>query len=696
MLRRLRVMIPLLLAMLATSQGAFASEPITVTILGAEQAAGNVWDVGSITLAVNGYAVTVAYGQFSSASAVASGIAAKFSQNCSGPAVAKANGASISFRARASTSGVTSISATEAFDSGHFQHASFYLNGNQGPGGSQTIGNTPPPLGTQLYSYSITDANGNSGYQANGNVAAYTDSVNGRWQMSYDNLNRLVTADPSTVTAQNQHLCWSYDSFGNRTTQQASAQGFQNISNCTPQGQAVPPAITYDANNHITFAPGLPASYAYDGAGNVTDDGMNQLLYDAEGRICASSSRAGGPWTGYLYDAEGNRVGKGTLSSFTCDMSPSNFTLTSEYVPGPSGEQMTEIDGQGNWVHTNVYVAGQLIATYANDGKGVHFHLSDWLGTRRVQTDYVGNPEIGCTSNPFGDPSPSSCTTLITGAADITEQHFTGKERDTESGLDYFGARYYSSSMGRFMSPDWAAKPISVPYAAFGDPQTLNLYSYVENGPINKVDADGHAADPTISANWGAVDLASCDGNQACIFNSLASNVGSDQWRELEKYQEAVYDAQVRQAFAATGQSTQQQSESVSATGDAPKQPNTKPGPAPQNPDGSPQAPPIPAPKDVNGNPTNWKSIPGSGPKGGRRWIPDGKVPSPNGKGGGPQVVWDPEDGYWTHDNGAGTRTHWGVDGNQVIKATAVVGAAAGATAIIMEILEGAAILAVF
>jgi RHS repeat-associated protein len=69
---------------------------------------------------------------------------------------------------------------------------------------------------------------------------------------------------------------------------------------------------------------------------------------------------------------------------------------------------------------------------------------------------------------------------------------FTGKERDTESGLDEFGARYYSSSIGRFMIPDWAAKPTSVPYANFGNPQSLNLYSYVQNNPTTTRDPDGH------------------------------------------------------------------------------------------------------------------------------------------------------------------------------------------------------------
>jgi len=68
----------------------------------------------------------------------------------------------------------------------------------------------------------------------------------------------------------------------------------------------------------------------------------------------------------------------------------------------------------------------------------------------------------------------------------------TGKERDTESGLDDFGARYYASTMGRFMSPDWSASPTAVPYANLEYPQTLNLYSYAGNNPLSRKDADGH------------------------------------------------------------------------------------------------------------------------------------------------------------------------------------------------------------
>ena len=68
----------------------------------------------------------------------------------------------------------------------------------------------------------------------------------------------------------------------------------------------------------------------------------------------------------------------------------------------------------------------------------------------------------------------------------------TGKERDQESGLDYFGARYYSSVIGRFSSPDWSKSPEAVPYAKLDNPQTLNLYSYAGNNPLSALDEDGH------------------------------------------------------------------------------------------------------------------------------------------------------------------------------------------------------------
>jgi RHS repeat-associated protein len=62
----------------------------------------------------------------------------------------------------------------------------------------------------------------------------------------------------------------------------------------------------------------------------------------------------------------------------------------------------------------------------------------------------------------------------------------TGKERDSETGLDYFGARYYGSNMGRFMSADSAS------YSNSKDPQSWNLYAYSLNNPVTFRDADGH------------------------------------------------------------------------------------------------------------------------------------------------------------------------------------------------------------
>src|SRR5256885_13481603 len=75
---------------------------------------------------------------------------------------------------------------------------------------------------------------------------------------------------------------------------------------------------------------------------------------------------------------------------------------------------------------------------------------------------------------------------------DSNHYKFTGKERDAETGLDYFGARHYANGLGRFITPDWSAVPVPVPYADLNDPQSLNQYSYVRNIPTSKADLDGH------------------------------------------------------------------------------------------------------------------------------------------------------------------------------------------------------------
>jgi hypothetical protein len=125
------------------------------------------------------------------------------------------------------------------------------------------------------------------------------------------------------------------------------------------------------------------------------------------------------------------------------------FTLSNAYILGQSGEQLDEADATGTEVHSNTFANGQLLSTYDNITSEWTVALNDWLGTKRVQVDpaIVAN-QTNYLSLPYGDG-------LTPSGYDATEQHFTGKVRDQESQLDDFGARYYASSMGRFMSPDW-------------------------------------------------------------------------------------------------------------------------------------------------------------------------------------------------------------------------------------------------
>jgi hypothetical protein len=165
-----------------------------------------------------------------------------------------------------------------------------------------------------------------------------------------------------------------------------------------PACRRTPQPLTFNTNNQISNGPIVPA---YDPAGEVTNDGTNQYLYNADGSICAVQAPQfdGMPvMTGYIYDADGNRVAKGTITSMNCDPSVNGFVATANYVLDQAGNQMTELDTDSNgtmaWQHTNVYADGALMATYDNDG--LHFYLNDWLGTRRAQTDYEGVLEQTC------------------------------------------------------------------------------------------------------------------------------------------------------------------------------------------------------------------------------------------------------------------------------------------------------------
>ena len=124
------------------------------------------------------------------------------------------------------------------------------------------------------------------------------------------------------------------------------------------------------------------------------------------------------------------------------------------------------------------------------------YYHDDHLGTSRLMTSSFGYPIWQGTFLPYGQEWNPQTTT--------NHYKFTGKERDSETNLDYFGARYYGSTMGRFLSPDeFAGGPVDVfggdptppgplPYADITNPQSLNKYAYTYNNPLRYTDPDGH------------------------------------------------------------------------------------------------------------------------------------------------------------------------------------------------------------
>ena len=294
----------------------------------------------------------------------------------------------------------------------------------------------------------------------------------GTWNFTYDAVDRLTTAQNSAATAiapqyANKIGCWSYDSYGNRTMEAVSSTACN--ANPTPQIWA-----TYNpANNRITADTNRTSNFGYDASGNTQNDGINNYWYDAEGQLCAVQLAIGGTITQYIYDAEGARIGKGTLSTAPAMgtlcaplgasgsglTSGQGFALSTRWLVDLGGEQVTELNSAGNWQHSNIFAGGKLTATYDYNGGhgGLHFELADPLGTKRVQANVSG----WWTSTAPACPSATTWATrwalTVLGTDDATEHHFT-QRTGYRIGKRLLLARYYSSALGRFMSPDWSAK----------------------------------------------------------------------------------------------------------------------------------------------------------------------------------------------------------------------------------------------
>ncbi len=115
----------------------------------------------------------------------------------------------------------------------------------------------------------------------------------------------------------------------------------------------------------------------------------------------------------------------------------------------------------------------------ANPGYSTTYYHGDHLGTARLLTDELGWPVWSGVFAPFGQEINPTLT--------ANHYKFTGKERDDETSLDYFGARYYASASGRFMSSD----PLGILKQKLLDPQQWDMYAYARNNPLKYRDPTG-------------------------------------------------------------------------------------------------------------------------------------------------------------------------------------------------------------
>ncbi len=186
--------------------------------------------------------------------------------------------------------------------------------------------------------------------------------------------------------------------------------------------------------------------------------------------------------------------------------------------------------------NTYIFFRGQRVARVDSTG-AVHYYFSDHLGTHAVVENATGTAcEQDVDYYPYGGEQNDYCSTPV-----AQNYKFNGKERDVESGLDNFGTRYNTSNVGRFMTPDWAAKPVNVPYAHFGNPQSLNLYAYAQNNPTTLGDPDGHSSTGDMifrTSNYGTAITIS----PAVLFSEQTSANGLNAWNaavEAQKEKDA-------------------------------------------------------------------------------------------------------------------------------------------------------------
>lgn len=318
-------------------------------------------------------------------------------------------------------------------------------------------------LGVEILNLALDHGTSNSCPQTgptpanNGNLLGQTIVVNGVTQsvqsFTYDGLNRLFTATEAPAAGAAWSQGYTYDRWGNRAVTPGSY---------LPGGSQTPTSLAqFDAATNRLVAP-----WQYDGAGNQTRDALGRTsTFDAENRQITFGS------TTYAYDGAGRRVKKTV--------------------------------GVGGPTTTYVYDAfGRLVGEYAPSAPlGTVYLTPDHLGTTRVTTDHAGRVTGRVDYLPFGEAietTKGNRTALPGYGSDGGVRHkFTGKERDPESGLDFFQARYHSGAQGRFGSTDPAVDLA----ASTSQPQRWNRYAYVTNSPLRKIDPDG-AKEKDLAIGW--------------------------------------------------------------------------------------------------------------------------------------------------------------------------------------------------
>lgn len=300
--------------------------------------------------------------------------------------------------------------------------------------------------------YNYTDSSGHN----NGQVQGVSDSRGAAFSTSYtyDAWSRLSTAKTNDLTSANTWaLSWNYDRYGNRLSQ-----------SLTGGTAALPaPQLTVDpATNRMNTA-----GFSYDASGNMTVDGTTGRMwsYDAENQLTQQTD-GGNITVGYSYTPGGLRNGKSLYSAGTV----SNAT---NYIY--SGSKVIAEYTNGSLSKEYVYMGNSLLVTIDASGNATYHH-PDQL-SNRLETGATGAASRTFGHLPFGE------VWYETGTAD--KWKFTSYERDSESEpFDYAAFRYYSNRYGRFVSPDLLGGDAT-------DPQSLNLFAYVNSDPVGAIDPLG-------------------------------------------------------------------------------------------------------------------------------------------------------------------------------------------------------------